>query len=91
MSDLLGALEAFSVEEITKANLPLPVKVELMDISMVAFVEMVAVGPSELGLWSFEKKCLPGTLWKQAPHRVRFTGKDKSSVMVDFPWPIRNE
>jgi len=89
MSDLIGTLEAFSVSEITKARLPLPVKVELMDISMVPFFEMVAVGPDKLGFWSFDKrKPIAGTLWKQGPHTVRLTSEGKQPFMVDFPWPV---
>ncbi len=89
MSDMIGSLEAFSVREITKANLPLPVKVELMDISMVPFIEMAAVGPDKLGFWSFDKrKPISGTLWKQGPHSVRFTAEGEPPFTVDFPWSV---
>ncbi len=78
MPDLIGTLKAFSISEITKAKLLLPVKVELMDISIVPFFEMVAVGPDELGFWSFNRsKPIPGTLWKQGPHTVRLTPEGK--------------
>lgn len=89
MSDIIGTLEAFSVSEITKAKLPLPVKVELMDISMVPFFEMVVLGADKLGFWFFDKrKPIPGTLWKQGPHRVRFTAEGKPPLTVDFPWSV---
>jgi hypothetical protein len=88
MSDLIGTLQAFSAVEIARLNLPLPVRVELMDVSKVPFVELLTAGPDELGIWSFEKKPLAGTVWKQGPHIVRFSAKGTPPFLRDFRWPL---
>lgn len=90
MSDLIGQLEAFTVAEIEKAKLRLPVTIELMDISAVPFFELIAVGKDDLGIYSFEKKPLPGTLWKHGPHTVRFTSPGTPSFLKDFLWPVND-
>jgi hypothetical protein len=87
MSDLIGTLQAFSAAEINRLNLSLPVKIELMDVSMEPFVELSTTGPDELGLWSFDKKPLAGTLWKKGPHTVRFTAQGTRAFLSDFSWP----
>jgi hypothetical protein len=91
VSDLIGLLEAFTVTEIEKASLRLPVTAQLMDVSAVPFFELVAVGKDDLGIYSFEKKPLPGTLWKQGPHTVRFASEGTPSFLRDFPWPVNDK
>ena len=86
MSDLVGTLQAFSAAEIQSLNLALPVKIELMDVSMVPFIEMTTTGPDEFSIWMFEKKALPGTLWKKGPHVVRFTPHEGHPFIKDFSW-----
>jgi hypothetical protein len=91
MPDLIGLLEAFTVAEIEKSSLALPVTAELRDISAVPFFRLVAVEKDELGIYSFEKKPLPGTLWKQGPHTVRFKTEATPSFLRDFPWPVNDK
>jgi hypothetical protein len=59
-----------------------------MDVSKVPFVELLTAGPDELGIWSFEKKLLAGTRWKQGPHAVRSTAKGTPPFLRDFRWPL---
>jgi hypothetical protein len=86
VSDLIGAFEAFSVGVITEVNVPLPARVELMDISAEPFIEIVAEGPDQLGIWSFKRNFPPGTAWKQGPHTARFTTEGMQPFLRDFPW-----
>ncbi len=62
MSDLIGLLEAFTVLEMEKTSLRLPVTAQLMDVSAVPFFELVAMRKDELGIYSFQKTALAGTL-----------------------------
>jgi hypothetical protein len=90
MSDLIGYFKMHSVLRIVEQNLPLPVKLELMDFSMEPCAETCALGPDALGIWSFEDKLLPlGTLSEQQrPNRVRFTPEGMPSFVEDLPEPI---
>ena len=91
MSDLIRTFKAFSVAVIEELRigglkLPLPVTVQLSDISAVPFVELVVHGPTELGIWAIDVKPLPGTLWKQGPHTAKFTAEGIRPFTRDFSW-----
>jgi len=62
-----------------------------MDVSAVPFFELVAMRKDELGIYSFQKKALAGTLWKQGPHSVRFTSEGTPSFLRAFPWPVNDK
>jgi hypothetical protein len=87
MSDLGGVFKAFTAAEIEMSHLPFPVTAQLMDISKVPFIELVALSKDEFGIYHFEKRLLPGTLWKQGPHTVRFSAEGTEPYLKDFPWP----
>jgi hypothetical protein len=85
MADLTAALKRFAVQVILSVHPPLPVKVELMDLSLVPFFEMTVVGPSEEGIWQFsDERYLPGTTVKRGPYTVRFTPKGEKSFTKEF-------
>jgi hypothetical protein len=88
MSDLGGVFKAFTAAEIEMSHLKFPVTAQLMDISMVPFIELVALSKDEFGIYDFEKKLLPGTLSKQGPHTVRFSVEGMEPYLKDFPWQV---
>jgi len=91
MSDLIGVLKAFTVTEIERSSLKLPVTARLRDVSAVPFFELVARQKDDLGIYSFEKNPLPGTLWKQGPHTVEFISEGSPNFLRDFPWSVNDK
>jgi hypothetical protein len=84
MPDLVKDLKEFSVSIITQRKLPVPVKIELLDLNKEPFVELYAIGPDRLGFWSFLSKVLPLAPWRE-PSRVRFTVAGLPSFTEELP------
>lgn len=92
MSDIVGLFRATSAAEVAIRHSAVPTRVELMDITLVPFLQMDVLGADEFGIVRFEnERELSGTLWKKAPFTIRLTPKGERPYLVDFPWPAAGE
>lgn len=80
------AVKQFAVGVIEVQKLPLPVKVELLDLGLSPMYEMVVTGKSPESLWQFSgERLVPGTLAKPTPWSVQFTPAGQKAFVLDFP------
>lgn len=79
-------VKQFAVGVIETQKLPLPVKVELLDLGGNPMYEMVVTSKSAQSLWQFSgERVITGTLARPKPWSVRFAASGQRTFVLDFP------
>ena len=82
--DLSRTFKKFSVDEIESRKLPLPVKVEFLDLGMNPIFEMEVRKNAEGDYVFANERPILGTVARPGPYRAQFTPGDRRIFLLDW-------